>query len=312
MENEYHDPVLLQESMEYLDIKQDGTYVDVTFGGGGHSRAILSRLGNEGRLFAFDRDPDAAERCARDPFFAKAQQEGRFRLIRENFRFLKNLLRFNRALPVDGILGDLGVSSHQFDVAERGFSIRSRGPLDMRMDRAGDLTAAHILNTYDENRLAEVFCRYGEIPFAERLAAAVVKARAENGFGYTDQAVAFFSRFAPRGKENKFLAMVFQALRIEVNSELESLEELLRQSLDVLRPGGRLVIISYHSLEDRLVKNFTRSGNFSGEVEKDFFGNNLSPYEPVIRKAIVPSLEEIERNSRARSAKMRVARKRDI
>lgn len=312
MAYEYHEPVLLQESIEYLDIQENGTYVDVTFGGGGHSRAILSRLGEGGKLFAFDRDPDAAERCAKDPFFLQAQKEGRFRLIRDNFRYLKNHLRFNRALPVNGILGDLGVSSHQFDVAERGFSIRSRGPLDMRMDQSGELTAAQILNTYDENRLSEIFRLYGEIPFAGRLAAEVVKARQDVEFEYTDQAVAFFSRFASKGRENKFLAMVFQSLRIEVNAELESLEELLRQSLDVLKTDGRLVIISYHSLEDRLVKNFTRSGNFQGEVEKDFYGNNLSPFEPVVRKAVVPTGVEIERNPRARSARMRVARRREM
>lgn len=308
MEAVYHDPVLLRESIEYLDIQENGTYVDATFGGGGHSRAILMRMGGSGCLYAFDRDPDAVERCGQDAFFSQAGDH--FRLIRDNFRFMKNHLRFHRAIPVDGILADLGVSSHQFDVAERGFSIRSRGPLDMRMDASGELTAAVILNTYPEEKLAELFCRYGEIPFGARLAAEVVKARRRQPFEYTDQAVAFFSGFAARGKENRFLAMAFQALRIEVNAELESLEDMLRQSLEVLRPGGRLVVISYHSLEDRMVKNFMRSGNFSGIAEKDFFGNNLSPFEPVVRKAVIPGEDEIARNPRSRSARLRVGRKR--
>ncbi len=304
--NDYHDPVLLRETIEGLHLIPDGTYVDVTFGGGGHSRRILSQLGPDGRLFAFDRDPDALQRASGDPVF---KDDSRFTLIGENFRYLKNHLRFHRAVPVNGILADLGVSSHQFDTPQRGFSIRTDGPLDMRMDQEGSLTAATVLNTYAQERLADIFFRFGEIPFARRLASEVEKARAEEAFQNTSQAVDFFKKFAPRGRENKFLAMVFQALRIEVNGEMENLQEFLRQSLDVLAPGGRLAVISYHSLEDRMVKNFMRSGNLQGQIEKDFYGNNLSPFEAVTRKAVVPSEEETERNPRSRSAKLRVAQK---
>ncbi|MDE6494487.1 MAG: 16S rRNA (cytosine(1402)-N(4))-methyltransferase RsmH [Bacteroidales bacterium] len=309
MDTAYHDPVLLQESIEGLDIQSEGIYVDATFGGGGHSRRILSRLGEGGRLYAFDRDPDAVKRAAEDPFFTQAG--GRFELIAENFRFMKNHLRFRKALPVNGILADLGVSSHQFDTPERGFSIRGRGPLDMRMDQKSELTASAVLNTYSEEDLARVFCRYGEIPFGKRLASAVVKARSGQTFDYTDRAVAFFTPFAQKGRENKFLAMVFQSLRIEVNGEMENLENLLQQSLDMLVPGGRLAVISYHSLEDRMVKNFMRSGNLEGVVEKDFYGNNLSPFEPVTRKAVVASEEEVARNPRSRSARLRIVRKKE-
>lgn len=304
--NDYHDPVLLRETIEGLHLIPDGTYVDVTFGGGGHSRRILSQLGENGRLFAFDRDPDALQRASQDPVF---KDDSRFTLIGENFRYLKNHLRFYKALPVNGILADLGVSSHQFDTPQRGFSIRTDGPLDMRMDQAGELTAATVLNTYEQERLADIFFRFGEIPLARRLAYEVEKARAEEVFQNTAQAVDFFKKFAPRGRENKFLAMVFQALRIEVNGEMENLQEFLRQSLDVLAPGGRLAVISYHSLEDRMVKNFMRSGNLQGQIEKDFYGNNLSPFEAVTRKAVVPSEEETERNPRSRSARLRVAQK---
>ena len=304
--NDYHDPVLLRETIEGLHLIPDGTYVDVTFGGGGHSRRILSQLGENGRLFAFDRDPDAWQRASEDPVF---KEDSRFTLIGENFRYLKNHLRFYRALPVNGILADLGVSSHQFDTPQRGFSIRTDGPLDMRMDQEGEITAAVVLNTYAQERLADIFYRFGEIPFARRLAFEVEKARAEEAFQNTARAVDFFRKFAPRGKENKFLAMVFQALRIEVNGEMENLQEFLKQSLDVLAPGGRLAVISYHSLEDRMVKNFMRSGNLQGQIEKDFYGNNLSPFEAVTRKAVVPSEEETERNPRSRSARLRVAQK---
>lgn len=309
MDADYHVPVLLQEAIDGLDIQESGTYVDVTFGGGGHSRQILRRLGPEGRLLAFDRDPDAAARAARDADFAHAGR--RFILVNENFRYLKNYLRFYRTVPVDGILADLGVSSHQFDVAERGFSIRSHGPLDMRMDQFGSLTAADVLNTYSEEDLARIFMQYGEIPFGKRLASAVVKARAERPFAYTDQAVDFFAPFAGKGRENKFLATAFQALRIEVNGEMENLKGLLEQSLEVLKPGGRLVVISYHSLEDRMVKNFMRSGNVEGKIEKDFYGNDLSGIEPVMRKAVAPSDAEVERNPRSRSARLRVGRKKE-
>ncbi|MCM1170036.1 MAG: 16S rRNA (cytosine(1402)-N(4))-methyltransferase RsmH [Bacteroides sp.] len=304
--NDYHDPVLLRETLEGLSIQEDGTYVDVTFGGGGHSRRILSKLNENGRLFAFDRDPDALQRASEDPGF---KGDGRFTLIGENFRYLKNHLRFYKALPVNGILADLGVSSHQFDTPERGFSIRTDGPLDMRMDREGRLTAAEVLNTYPQERLADIFFRFGEIPFARRLAAEVEKARALQEFRHTAQAVEFFKKFTPRGKENKFLAMAFQALRIEVNGEMENLQEFLKQSLEALAPGGRLAVISYHSLEDRMVKNFMRSGNLQGQIEKDFYGNNLSPFELVTRKAVVPSEKELERNPRSRSARLRVAQK---
>ncbi len=309
MDIDYHDPVLLQESVEGLDIQSNGIYVDATFGGGGHSRRILSLLGEGGRLYAFDRDPDAVRCAENDAFFA--QTGNRFELIAENFRFMKNHLRFRRALPVNGILADLGVSSHQFDTPERGFSIRGKGPLDMRMDKKGELTAARILNTYSEEALAGVFCRYGEIPFGKKLASAVVKARNNEDFSYTDQAVAFFTPFAQRGRENKFLATVFQALRIEVNGEMENLESLLRQSLEMLAPGGRLAIISYHSLEDRMVKNFMRSGNLDGQIEKDFYGNNLSPFEAVTRKAVTASEAEVERNPRSRSARLRIVQKKE-
>lgn len=306
MTSGYHEPVMLSEALQGLDIHSNGVYIDATFGGGGHSRRILSCLGENGKLVAFDRDPDALRRATEDPDFSQAGE--RFVLIGENFSLLKNHLRFRRLLPVDGILADLGVSSHQFDVAERGFSTRLHGPLDMRMDQSGDLTAALVLNTYAEEALKRIFCVYGEIAFGGRLAREVVARRGEAPFVYTDEAAAFFERFAQKGKENKFLAMAFQALRIEVNKELESLEALLTQSLEVLKPGGRLVVISYHSLEDRLVKNFMRTGRLDGKEEKDFYGNNLSPIEPVVRKVMVPSPEEIERNPRSRSAKLRVAR----
>lgn len=304
--NDYHDPVLLHEAIEVLDIRPDGTYVDVTFGGGGHSRKILAALGENGRLFAFDRDADAAQIAATDPVF---KEDSRFTFIGENFRYLKNHLRFHKAVPVNGILADLGVSSHQFDTPQRGFSIRTDGPLDMRMDRNGELTAAMVLNTYPQERLADIFYCYGEIPIARKLAAEVEKERGRMEFLHTAQAVDFFKRFAPRGRENKFLAMAFQALRIEVNGEMENLQEFLAQSVDVLAPQGRLAVISYHSLEDRMVKNFMKSGNLQGEIEKDFYGNSLSPFEKVVRKAIVPGEEEIGRNSRSRSARLRVAQK---
>lgn len=304
--NSYHDPVLLHETMGVLDIRPDGVYVDVTFGGGGHSRRILEALGEKGRLFAFDRDADAAQVAENDPVF---KNDARFTFIGENFRYLKNHLRFHKAVPVNGILADLGVSSHQFDTPQRGFSIRTDGPLDMRMDRNGGLTAAMVLNTYPQERLADIFYRYGEISIARRLALEVEKERNRTEFLHTAQAVDFFKAFAPRGRENKFLAMVFQALRIEVNGEMENLQDFLLQSVDLLDTGGRLAVISYHSLEDRLVKNFMKSGNLRGEIEKDFYGNNLSPFEPVVRKAIVPEEEEIVRNSRSRSAKLRVAKK---
>ncbi|MEG1497851.1 MAG: 16S rRNA (cytosine(1402)-N(4))-methyltransferase RsmH [Bacteroidales bacterium] len=307
MEEVYHDSVMLTESIEGLNISPNGIYVDVTFGGGGHSKAILERLKENGRLLAFDQDQDALQEGSQKKIFQEAGN--RFTLIDQNFKYLKNYLRINGVTSIDGLLADLGVSSHQFDVAERGFSTRSRGPLDMRMDRRQSLTAADVLNTYEEEALSEVFFKYGEIFEARRVARDVVSFRKVKEFEYTDEGVAFFLRFAKKGKENKFLAMAFQALRIEVNQEMKMLEDMLRQSLEMLKPGGRLVVMSYHSLEDRLVKNFMRSGNMSGEIEKDFYGNNLSPFVLVNRKVILPTSDELQKNPRSRSAKLRIAEK---
>lgn len=294
----YHNPVMLQECMDGLDIKPDGVYVDVTFGGGGHSKEILKHLGKNGRLLAFDQDEDAQRNIPDDD---------RLTFIDQNFRYLKNYCRLHGALPVDGILADLGVSSHQFDQPERGFSIRFDADLDMRMDQNGELTAKQIVNTYAEEDLHRIFGMYGEIQNAKSLARVIVTSRLNQPIGTIDELKDAIKKHIPKGKENKYLAQVFQALRIEVNQELEVLQEFLLQALDVLKPGGRLVIMSYHSLEDRLVKNFIAKGKFKGEVEKDFFGNEIKPLEAVTRKAIVASEEEIKLNNRARSAKLRVA-----
>ncbi len=293
----YHNPVLLRESVDGLAIKPDGVYVDVTFGGGGHSREILTRLGPEGRLFAFDQDMDARE---------NAPEDGRFQWIGANFRFIKQYLKFYGILKVDGILGDFGVSSHQFDRAERGFSTRLDADLDMRMDRQGTLTAREVLNTYSEKRLRELLHRYGELRRAGAMARAIVGAREDRPVKTTGELNDILRPFLQRGKEFKGLAQVYQAVRMEVNGEMEALRELLLQAVDLVRPGGRLSLISYHSLEDRLVKRFIRSGKFEGEVEKDFYGNPLAPFRSV-GKLIVPSASEIEANPRARSAKLRVA-----
>ncbi len=293
----YHNPVLLRESVDGLAIRPDGVYVDVTFGGGGHSREILTRLGPEGRLFAFDQDMDAWE---------NAPEDGRFQWIGANFRFIKQYLKFYGILKVDGILGDFGVSSHQFDRAERGFSTRLDADLDMRMDRQGALTAREVLNTYSEKRLRELLHRYGELRRAGAMARAIVGARAERPVKTTGELNDILRPFLQRGKEFKGLAQVYQAIRMEVNGEMEALRELLLQAVELVRPGGRLSLISYHSLEDRLVKRFIRSGKFEGEVEKDFYGNPLAPFRSV-GKLIVPSASEIEANPRARSAKLRVA-----
>ena len=293
----YHVPVLLSESVDALAINPDGIYVDATFGGGGHSREILSRLGPKGRLFAFDQDTDAP---------AGELSDGRFTFIGQNFRYMANYLRFYKVTAVDGILADLGVSSHQFDTADRGFSIRYQGPLDMRMNPAGQFSAADLVNQYDSGQISDILYRYGELPQARRIAERIVKCRPMETTGALMEAL---SGFAAPGRENKFFAQVFQALRIAVNDELGALEDFLTQSPSLLRPGGRLSVISYHSLEDRLVKNFIRSGRFSGEVEKDFYGNPLSPLRAVNRKVIVPDEQEMADNPRARSAKLRVGEK---
>ncbi|SEB66366.1 16S rRNA (cytosine1402-N4)-methyltransferase [Tenacibaculum sp. MAR_2009_124] len=293
----YHDSVLLKESVDALDIKPGGVYVDVTFGGGGHSREILNRLGEGGRLFAFDQDPDAHENIIDDD---------RFVLIGENFRYITRFLRFYGVRKVDGVLADLGVSSHQFDAAERGFSTRFDADLDMRMDQKSNLSAKKIINKYDEKRLADVLFLYGELRNARALARAIVEARVEGGIKTSFQLKEVLKSFLPNAKEHKILAQIFQAIRIEVNQELEVLKEFLNQIPDLLNENGRLSVISYHSLEDRLVKRFIRTGMYSGEPEKDMFGNTDEPLKK-IGKLIIPSKGEIKENNRARSAKLRIA-----
>lgn len=296
---EYHNPVLLKETVDGLDIKPDGVYVDVTFGGGGHSREIMSRLGPNGKLFAFDQDEDAQ---------ANAIQDDRFTLIPENFRFLKRYLRFYGIKEVDGVLGDFGVSSHQFDVAERGFSTRFDAELDMRMNQKSAVSAYNVVNEYEEQQLKKMFFEYGELKNAGALANTIVNARRDNNIKSTEQLKQVLSRFLPAHKSNKILAQIYQAIRIEVNQEIDVLKEFLEQTLEVLKPGGRLSVISYHSLEDRLVKRFIRNGMFEGEPERDMFGNFEVPLKAV-GKLIVPTEEEIEVNNRARSAKLRIAEK---
>ena len=292
----YHKPVLLTESVDALVSNPDGVYVDVTFGGGGHSREILSRLSEKGRLFSFDQDSDALNNAIEDP---------RFTLINQNFRFLENSLLMYGVTQVDGVLGDLGVSSHQFDKAERGFSIRSDAPLDMRMNKMQDIDAYKVVNEYDEEALADIFYYYGELREARKLAREIVNKRKSADIKTTEDLKKVFS-YVPAHKSNKFFAQVFQAIRIEVNQELDALKEMLVQSSNVLKKDGRLVIISYHSLEDRLVKKFLKNGMFEGEPERDVYGNYQKVFELPYRKAVVPTDEEIEENSRARSAKMRV------
>ena len=292
----YHKPVLLKESVDALVNNPDGVYVDVTFGGGGHSREILSRLSEKGRLFSFDQDSDALN---------NAIEDSRFTLINQNFRFLENSLLMYGVAQVDGVLGDLGVSSHQFDKAERGFSIRSDAPLDMRMNKMQDIDAYKVVNEYDEEALADIFYYYGELREARKLAREIVNKRESADIKTTEDLKKVFS-YVPTHKSNKFFAQVFQAIRIEVNQELDALKEMLVQSSNVLKKDGRLVIISYHSLEDRLVKKFLKNGMFEGEPERDVYGNYQKIFELPYRKAIVPTEEEIEDNSRARSAKMRV------
>ncbi|MFD2245662.1 16S rRNA (cytosine(1402)-N(4))-methyltransferase RsmH [Pontibacter ruber] len=298
----YHRPVLLNECIEALAIKPDGVYVDVTFGGGGHSSLIVSKL-ETGKLYSFDQDRDAEEQ-------AKKIESPAFQFVKANFRDLKKYLRLYRVKEVDGILADLGVSSHQFDVAERGFSTRFEGPLDMRMDPHATLTAKDVLETYSEEQLHRIFGIYGEVKNARTLARLVVEQRARQPIETIGDFKKAISSCTPKGKENKYLAQVFQALRIEVNDELKALEEMLEQAAEVLKPGGRLVVISYHSLEDRLVKNFIAKGKFFGEVEKDLFGNEKKPLDAVNRKPITPTEQELLENSRSRSAKLRIAEKR--
>ena len=297
----YHIPVLLESAVNELDIQPSGTYCDLTFGGGGHSRHILSKLGAEGRLYSFDQDRDT---------LLNAPDDERFNYVESNFRFLRSALRLRGVDKVDGILADLGVSSHHFDEVGRGFSFRGEGPLDMRMNQRGGRTAADVVNTYDADSLARVLKEYGELDTTWKIASCIERAREKEPITTTAQLVEAVRPCTPKRAESKFLTKLFQALRIEVNGEMEALKMALEQSLKVLRPGGRLVVISYHSLEDRLVKNFMRSGNFEGKIEQDFFGRQQTPFDVVSRKAIVPSQEEVERNPRSRSAKMRVAIKR--
>jgi 16S rRNA (cytosine1402-N4)-methyltransferase len=296
---EYHNPVLLQASVDGLNINPDGVYVDVTFGGGGHSREILSRLGPNGKLFAFDQDEDA---------LANALKDERFTLINENFRFIKRFLRFYGVKSVDGILADLGVSSHQFDVPERGFSTRFDAELDMRMSQKNDLNAYKVVNEYDDANLKRIFLDYGELKNAPALARTIIEAREYQPINTTDELKEVLAKYLPERIRNKILAQIYQAIRIEVNQEMDVLKEFLEQSLEILNPSGRLSVISYHSLEDRLVKRYIKNGMFEGEPERDFFGNFSVPFK-TIEKLIVPDNAEIKINNRARSAKLRIAEK---
>ena len=298
MTTPYHTPVLLEESISLLDLQPAGTYADLTFGGGGHSRRILEGLGPEGRLFSFDQDRDTEANAPDDP---------RFHYVASNFRFLRGQLRYRGVEQVDGILADLGVSSHHFDATERGFSFRGEAALDMRMNQRGRLTAAEVVNQYDHEALTRILGDWGELETPWKVANCIERARKEQPIQTTADLVAAVAPCTPKKNESKFLTKLFQALRIEVNGEMEALKMALEQSLKMLRPGGRLVVISYHSLEDRLVKNFLKSGNFEGQIEKDFFGRSTTPFELVTRKAVVPSQEELNRNSRSRSAKLRAA-----
>ena len=295
----YHSPVLLNKCIEGLNIKPTGIYVDVTFGGGGHSKEIMKHL-DGGKLFAFDQDTDAYENNLR--------QDG-FKLIDANFRYLRNFLRMEGVKKVDGILADLGVSSHQFDVAERGFSTRFEGELDMRMNPKSDLSAKEIVNDYSEENLANVLYKYGELKNSRRIANAIVSARQVEKINTTTELIVVVAKIVPEKYRNQFLARIFQAIRIEVNDEIVALEEMLLSGVDMLNPGGRLVVLSYHSLEDRLVKNLMKKGNLEGNTEKDFFGNPIKDLKEINRKVIVATADEIKQNSRARSAKLRIAEK---
>ena len=296
----YHVPVLLKESVDGMNICPNGTYVDVTFGGGGHSREILSRLEKDGRLLGFDQDEDAERNIVDDP---------RFIFVRSNFRYLHNFLRYHDIEKVDAILADLGVSSHHFDDSERGFSFRFDGVLDMRMNKRAGLTAADVVNTYAEERLADIFYLYGELKNSRKLASVIVKARANGQIKTIGEFLEIIKPLFGREREKKELAKVFQALRIEVNQEMEALKEMLTAATEALKPGGRLVVITYHSLEDRVVKNIMKTGNVEGKTTQDFFGNLQTPFKLVNNKVIVPDEEEIERNPRSRSAKLRIAEK---
>ncbi|KJS05548.1 MAG: 16S rRNA methyltransferase [Flavobacteriales bacterium BRH_c54] len=294
----YHDPVLLKASVDGLNLKGDDVVVDVTFGGGGHSREIIKRLGDKGKLYGFDQDEDAVKNSLEDE---------RFVLVRHNFRYLKNYLKMYNAIPVDAVLADLGVSSHQFDEGERGFSIRFDGPLDMRMNVNAKLTAKKVVNEYDEENLLRIFRVYGEIKNAWKLVQEIIKARTLAEINTTQELCDVAQACVPGKMRNKYLAQVFQALRIEVNDEMGALRSLLEQCYEVIKPGGRLVVITYHSLEDRMVKNFIKNGKIDGELEKDFYGNPLLKFKAVNRKPIVATAEELQENNRARSAKLRIA-----
>ena len=299
-EQTYHVPVLLMPSVDGLNIRPNGTYVDVTFGGGGHSREILSRLGEGGRLLGFDQDEDAERNIVDDPHFT---------FVRSNFRYLHNFLRYHGIEQIDGLLADLGVSSHHFDDSERGFSFRFDGALDMRMNKRAGITAADIVNNYDEERLANLFYLYGELKNSRKLAAAIARARTGQRIETIGQFLEVIKPLFGREREKKELAKVFQALRIEVNQEMEALKEMLLAATEALRPGGRLVVITYHSLEDRMVKNLMKTGNVEGRAEKDFYGRMQTPFRPVNNKVITPDEDELQRNPRSRSAKLRIAEK---
>lgn len=297
----YHIPVLLKESVDGLQISPEGIYVDVTFGGGGHSREILSRLGSKGHLYSFDQDADAEQNIPAD--------EQKFTFVRSNFRYLRNWMRYYGVEGIDGLLADLGVSSHHFDDESRGFSFRFDAPLDMRMNERDGLTAADVCNRYSEEELARLFWLYGELKNGRRLANAIVRGRADHPIATVNDLITLVRPLIGANREKKDMAKVFQALRIEVNHEMEALHEMLDAAINCLKPGGRLVVLTYHSLEDRMVKNYMRSGNAEGKVEEDFFGNRLSPLRPVNNKVIVPDADEQERNPRSRSAKLRIAEK---
>ena len=310
MTTHYHIPVLLKESVDGLNIRPDGVYVDVTFGGGGHSKEILSRLHDNGRLFSFDQDADAEQNIKADELLRNAQASGRFTFVRSNFRYLKNWMRYYGIEHIDGLLADLGVSSHHFDDETRGFSFRFQGPLDMRMNKRAGQTAADIVNNYEEERLSDIFFYYGELKQSRRLAKAIVTARKQQAIDTTERLTAVIEPLLKKEREKKELAKLFQALRIEVNQEMGALKELLLGATELLRPGGRLSVITYHSLEDRLVKNVMKSGNTEGKIVQDIYGRIETPFR-AIGKMTVPSEEEQNNNPRSRSAKLRIAERQE-
>lgn len=305
----YHVPVLLKESVDGLNIGKGGNYVDVTFGGGGHSREILGRLDKNGHLYSFDQDADAEKNAFSNDEASCEEVEGKFTFVRSNFRFLKNFLKYYEVEEIDGLLADLGVSSHHFDDSERGFSFRFEGKLDMRMNQRAGMTAADVVNTYDEKTLADIFYLYGELKNARKLASVLVNARKNKKVETIGDFLDIIKPLFGKDREKKELAKVFQALRIEVNHEMDALKEMLKSATEMLRPGGRLVVITYHSLEDRIVKNLMKTGNVEGREDKDFFGRVNTPFHLINNKVIVPSQEEQERNPRSRSAKLRIAEK---